>query len=169
MTDPLRPTTNCVNCGAPLTKDDTHDGLTCGHCGTLNEPIAAPVGLDIGPVTDTHCPSCASPLCDSRLEGIPLLFCRGCQGMLVAIPRFVSVIDAARMQEPPGVAAVLPRRQAPGERTLVCPSCHGPMLSHIYGGPGNLVLDTCERCQRNWLDGGELRRIARAPDGRRDT
>jgi len=39
------------------------------------------------------------------------------------------------------------------------------MLAHVYGGPGNIVIDTCERCQLNWLDPGELRRIALAPDG----
>jgi Zn-finger nucleic acid-binding protein len=33
------------------------------------------------------------------------------------------------------------------------------------GGPGNVVIDTCERCRVNWLDSGELRRIAVAPDG----
>ena len=38
------------------------------------------------------------------------------------------------------------------------------MLGHIYAGPGNVVLDSCERCQVNWLDAGELRRIAVAPD-----
>jgi len=37
------------------------------------------------------------------------------------------------------------------------------MLGHFYGGPGNIVLDTCEACQVNWLDPGELQRIARAP------
>jgi Zn-finger nucleic acid-binding protein len=38
------------------------------------------------------------------------------------------------------------------------------MLAHPYGGPGNLTIDTCERCGVNWLDPGELRRIAMAPD-----
>jgi Zn-finger nucleic acid-binding protein len=36
------------------------------------------------------------------------------------------------------------------------------MLNHMYGGAGNVVIDTCETCQVNWLDSGELRRIARA-------
>ena len=40
------------------------------------------------------------------------------------------------------------------------------MTSHNYGGPGNVVMDTCERCELNWLDPGELRRIALAPDSR---
>jgi Zn-finger nucleic acid-binding protein len=38
------------------------------------------------------------------------------------------------------------------------------MAAHIYGGPGNVVIDSCENCQVNWLDHGELRRMALAPD-----
>jgi Zn-finger nucleic acid-binding protein len=38
------------------------------------------------------------------------------------------------------------------------------MISHLYGGPGNVVIDSCERCLVNWLDAGELQRIAAAPD-----
>jgi Zn-finger nucleic acid-binding protein len=41
------------------------------------------------------------------------------------------------------------------------------MIDHPYGGPGNVVIDTCERCGVNWLDPGELRRIAMAPDSPR--
>jgi Zn-finger nucleic acid-binding protein len=38
------------------------------------------------------------------------------------------------------------------------------MIAHLYAGPGNVVIDSCEQCQVNWLDGGELRRIALSPD-----
>jgi Zn-finger nucleic acid-binding protein len=38
------------------------------------------------------------------------------------------------------------------------------MITHRYGGPGNVIIDSCERCQANWLDYGELARIVRAPD-----
>jgi hypothetical protein len=81
--------------------------------------------------------------------------------VLVAMENFVSVIDAARIREERS-GPNPPRRQTPGDRTIDCPSCHRPMLSHFYGGPGNLVIDTCEACHLNWLDPGELRRIARA-------
>jgi Zn-finger nucleic acid-binding protein len=37
------------------------------------------------------------------------------------------------------------------------------MEAHFYGGPGNVVIDTCESCSLNWLDHGELARIAQAP------
>jgi Zn-finger nucleic acid-binding protein len=39
------------------------------------------------------------------------------------------------------------------------------MMSHIYGGPGNVVVDTCEVCHVVWLDPGELLRMALAPRG----
>jgi Zn-finger nucleic acid-binding protein len=40
------------------------------------------------------------------------------------------------------------------------------MDTHPYGGPGNVIMDTCEHCSLNWLDYGELQRIVRAPDER---
>jgi hypothetical protein len=86
--------------------------------------------------------------------------------MLIEMNRFTLVIDAVRAHEKRSVQAVLPRRQNPGERLLKCPACGQPMVAHLYGGPGNLVIDTCERCLVNWLDPGELRRIATAPDSR---
>jgi Zn-finger nucleic acid-binding protein len=38
------------------------------------------------------------------------------------------------------------------------------MMGHPYGGPGNVNIDTCERCSVIWLDRNELRRIVLAPD-----
>jgi len=47
-----------------------------------------------------------------------------------------------------------------------CPNCGVQMVTHPYGGPGNVILDTCEHCSLNWVDYGELQRIVRAPDAR---
>jgi Zn-finger nucleic acid-binding protein len=38
------------------------------------------------------------------------------------------------------------------------------MDAHFYAGPGNVVMDSCEVCDLNWLDHGELSRISRAPE-----
>jgi Zn-finger nucleic acid-binding protein len=118
--------------------------------------------MDIGAASEKACPSCATALSQGRLDGLPLLVCQRCNGMLIEMEQFVSVIEAARAYERPS-RAIPSRRQAPGDRAIACPSCKRSMLSHFYGGPGNLVIDTCERCHLNWLDPGELRRIARAP------
>src|SRR5262249_23563869 len=110
------------------------------------------------------CPMCLTPLSRSRLEGHSLLYCARCYGMLIEMNRFATLIDAVRASEERPRRVALPRRQNPGDRLLNCPTCGQPMLCHIYGGPGNVVIDSCERCQLNWLDPGELRRIATAPD-----
>jgi Zn-finger nucleic acid-binding protein len=84
--------------------------------------------------------------------------------MLIDMNRFVTLIDAVRAREERSLRIALPRRENPADRLINCPACRQPMLGHIYAGPGNAVIDTCERCQVNWLDRGELRRIAVAPD-----
>ena len=157
--------TNCPNCGAPMQSDKASGAFICTHCGTLEEQPILIRDIEIGALSDRQCPVCTTPLARAHLDGNALLYCRRCNGMLIPIESFVLVIEAARSRENrSGVS--LPRRQNPGERVLPCPECGQPMLSHFYSGPGNLVIDTCERCCVNWLDPGELRRIARAPQGR---
>ena len=84
--------------------------------------------------------------------------------MLIDMNRFATVIEVVRSCERRSSRSVAPRRQNPGDRVLDCPACRQPMVGHLYGGPGNVVIDTCQRCLVNWLDPGELRRIAAAPD-----
>ena len=152
---------NCVNCGAPMQPGE-NGALVCSHCGSVDESGSVAYDLQILGASAVTCPQCATPLDDARIEGCPVRYCSSCQGVLVEMKYFVALSDAVRAHEPrQGVA--LPRRQQPGDRTLPCPICAQPMLSHFYGGPGNIVLDTCEPCSVNWLDPGELRRIARAP------
>ena len=47
--------------------------------------------------------------------------------------------------------------------SATCPQCGARMATHIYGGPGNLVIDNCAACRLNWLDYHELARIESAP------
>jgi Zn-finger nucleic acid-binding protein len=153
----------CDGCGAPVRLDRATGVLVCDHCGSQQEASGVVQHLELLSETTNQCPTCSSPLAKARLEGHPLLCCPRCYGMLIEMNRFATVIDAVRMEER-SVRIALPRRQNPGDRLLKCPACGQPMLCHIYGGPGNVVIDSCERCQLNWLDSGELRRIAMAPD-----
>lgn len=158
---------NCASCGAPLRIDRDRGILLCNHCGNQQELPWIAERVVLGSETTSLCPSCDAPLSASRLEGLPVLCCSRCFGMLIDMNRFAAVIDAVRVLEERPFSTLPPRRQNPNDRVVNCPRCHAPMLSHLYGGHGNIVIDTCERCQVNWLDSGELRRTAIAPDGRR--
>ena len=87
--------------------------------------------------------------------------------LLIGMNVFTMIIEAVRAYDVGPFRMSVPSRQQPGERTLKCPSCGQPLVSHHYAGPGNVVIDTCSRCLVNWLDRGELRRIALAPDRQR--
>jgi Zn-finger nucleic acid-binding protein len=139
--------------------------FACDHCGSQREAPAAVAYVELLSEASSRCPICSTPLSAGRLEGYPLLGCARCFGMLIGMDRFTAVIDAMRALEERAFRIALPRRQHPSGRVINCPSCAQPMLGHLYGGPGNVVIDSCERCQVNWLDSGELRRIAVAPDG----
>ena len=153
---------NCANCGAPLTLDFGRGILVCGHCGSQQQPSLLPEYVDLQGETSLLCATCATPLSAARLDGCSLLCCARCHGMLIEMGRFAEIIEAVRRREGRTSPIVLPRRQNPSDRAITCPSCGQAMLAHLYAGPGNVVIDTCERCQVNWLDAGELRRIARA-------
>ncbi|MCM3881099.1 MAG: zf-TFIIB domain-containing protein [Vicinamibacterales bacterium] len=147
--------------------DRDHSTLVCDHCGNQQELPWIAEHVDLLGETTSPCPVCGTPLSDSRLEGFPVLCCSRCFGMLIGMNRFAALIDAVRVLEERSFRTLPPRRQNPNDRVVNCPKCRAAMLSHLYGGPGNIVIDSCEQCQVNWLDSGELRRTAIAPDGPR--
>jgi Zn-finger nucleic acid-binding protein len=155
---------DCRNCGAPQRIIRDKGLFVCDHCGSQQEGPAIPEELEFLGETSQACPICSTPLWKSRLHSQPLLCCPTCGGLLIAMNLFVTIIDAVRAYDVSTIRSSAPSRQKPGERTLDCPSCGQPFVSHHYGGPGNVVIDTCSRCLVNWLDQGELRRIALAPD-----
>jgi Zn-finger nucleic acid-binding protein len=55
-------------------------------------------------------------------------------------------------------------RRDTADKVLNCPLCKREMDKHIYGGGGNVNVDSCESCNVLWLDRGELSRIVAAPD-----
>jgi Zn-finger nucleic acid-binding protein len=91
-----------------------------------------------------------------------ILYCQECKGMMVTMGSFLELVDVLRTQISPGT--VLAQTPDPEElrRRIDCPVCRKTMDTHTYGGPGNVVMDSCETCLMNWLDHGEMRRIAAA-------
>jgi Zn-finger nucleic acid-binding protein len=138
--------------------------FTCGHCGNQEEAPATAAYLTLLTETSWNCPLCSTRLSTGQLEGYSLFCCPRCFGLLISMRHFTDVIAAARAHESRSRTA-LPRQQSPSDRSIACPSCGYSMDGHFYAGPGNVVIDSCERCELNWLDASELRRIAIAPDG----
>jgi len=136
--------------------------LKCDYCGTVVVPDRDTSGVRVLAESPDHqlCPICNVPLMQASLGRSPLLYCTKCQGMLIAMMEFQSVIDAARTASAPIPA--LPADVNELDRRIHCPHCHQPMEAHFYAGAGNVVMDTCETCCLHWLDHDELARIAQA-------
>ena len=138
----------------------------CQYCGTF-EFIAADAADGLHVLSDTNppvaCPLCGSTLSDALLEGGEVLHCARCRGVLMPRAVFVQVIDRRRRSArgPGSIPAPLDRREL--ARTVTCPTCQKPMDVHPYYGPGNVIIDTCPRCDAVWLDSGELGQITEAP------
>ncbi len=138
----------------------------CNYCGTFEflQPDAAE-GLRVLADTDppVACPVCKNTLGDALLDGFAVLHCIRCRGVLMPRAVFVGVIDRRRRSArgPGSIPAPLDRREL--TRTVTCPHCHQRMDVHPYYGPGNIIIDTCPRCDAVWLDSGELGQITEAP------
>jgi len=158
---------NCPSCGAPLRLTPDEETYQCEYCRGIYKPPADEEGVSVlGEPSAWSCPVCNASLVQAAIAETRIQYCTTCKGMLVPMAAFVQLVDALRSRRIEGVV------QAPADATNLsrkaeCPCCHTPMDAHPYAGPGNVVIDTCENCQVNWLDHGELLRIVHAPDSRR--
>jgi Zn-finger nucleic acid-binding protein len=142
----------------------TDNGIfKCDYCHNVVVPDAGDDGVSVTTRSEGRtCPICALPLMQATIGRAPLLYCTKCDGMLVAMEQFETLIAASRAL-PGGPVPVQPANPADLQHRIACPQCRRSMEAHFYGGPGNVVIDSCENCSLNWLDHGELARIAHAP------
>ena len=164
---------NCQNCGGAMELMASRGYFFCRYCGSFHFPeTTADDGIRIlGEPSDAHsCVACGKPLASAMLdETHAVRYCRNCRGVLIERRSFASVVEKRRAwatgTPPPPV--LLNRSEL--ERKVRCPACAGPMTTHPYYGPGNVVIDSCERCELVWLDFGELKQIADAAGKDRGT
>ena len=122
--------------------------------------------MPMGDELDCGCPHCDSPLQSGEMDGNPALYCGSCFGILVRNDAFGRVIRNRRAQRSHKENIdVTPIDMAQYDRVLDCPSCHEKMEVHPYFGPGNVVIDSCHRCNYVWLDHGELSTMELAHGG----
>lgn len=158
---------NCRNCGAPMDLFDRRRYYFCRYCGTFEFIAGADLdGVRVLEQTDPAraCPLCAAPLARALLDDSRRVeHCERCRGLLMARDTFADAVAARRAREHGPPAAPLPLDRKELARVLPCPVCRTPMDVHPYHGPGNVVIDSCVRCDLVWLDHGELRQITDAP------
>jgi Zn-finger nucleic acid-binding protein len=135
----------------------------CEYCQSVYIPEMSDDGVRVlDEQADEQCPLCNQPLVQAVLAKTPILYCKKCGGMLVAMGALEDLIAELRAAGQSGDAK--PSAYDPDElrRILQCPHCHRRMEAHLYAGPGNVVIDSCEECAMIWLDRGEAKRIASA-------
>jgi Zn-finger nucleic acid-binding protein len=156
---------NCPSCGAPMHLDPEKDFCRCDYCKGYYFPDQNEEGVRVfGEASALLCAVCAVPLSHATMGGVRFLYCGECRGMLISMEVFPGLIEELRTQL--GVHLVIPRPPDATEldRRVNCPQCHEQMDTHRYGGPGNVIIDSCSKCLLNWLDHGELMRIVHTPD-----
>jgi Zn-finger nucleic acid-binding protein len=164
---------NCQNCGGAMELFVSRGYFFCRYCGSFHFPdTKADDGIRIiGEAPEAlACAVCSKPLTSAMLdETHPIRYCRNCRGVLIARRGFANVVERRRSwaTNTPPPPVLLNRDEL--ERKVRCPVCKGPMITHPYYGPGNVVIDSCEPCELVWLDFGELRQIVDAPGKDRGT
>jgi Zn-finger nucleic acid-binding protein len=137
--------------------------LRCDYCKNVVYTAADDEGVRyMEELVDVLCPVCAVPLWNASLDNVSIRACKRCHGMLIGMDAFGGLVDLVRSEKPKTEIPVADDG-SDLKRKLQCPVCHHAMETHFYYGGGHVVMEDCERCELNWLDGGELMRIARAP------
>jgi Zn-finger nucleic acid-binding protein len=159
---------NCPACGAPLSPKPDTEGCKCDFCHAVFYPGEEDDGVQVSndaadPAFNQACPVCSQTLVQAAIAKMPVHYCTGCHGLLIRMGVVPDLIDALRTSIPTH-AVQTPPDQGDLKRTIQCPKCHRRMDTHLYAGPGNVIIDSCGDCLLIWLDRGELMRIVHAPD-----
>lgn len=155
---------NCLNCGAPMQLRLNLQHFYCEYCESRYFPEQNEEGLRIlDEASEIPCPVCKINLVYGYIGETQLYYCNNCRGMLFNQDSFLDLIKFLRKVAPHPPVEPPPVDLSELKRRLKCPTCDQTMSTHLYGGPGNLVVDNCSICLNLWLDHKEFTRIIQAP------
>ncbi len=156
---------NCENCGAPMVFQSERDYFFCEYCGSFYFPEQSDDGVRMLEVNEDHlgCPVCQVPLARAALDAYRGYTCPKCKGVLMDRWSFGQLVKFRRSRAKEDPIPAPPLNQKEYERKLACPRCARMMDTHPYYGPGNIVIQTCAKCNLIWLDYGELSQVVNAP------
>jgi Zn-finger nucleic acid-binding protein len=156
---------NCPSCGAAMHLKADAEFFVCEYCGNVHFPEPNSDGVRVlEEAASVRCPVCAVPLFNAAISGHRIQYCNRCHGMLIEMDIFMAIVQDLRARRQGSADAARQPDWKDLNRRLKCPRCGQQMDTHPYYGPGNVIIDDCERCLVNWLDYSELDRIVRAPD-----
>jgi len=136
----------------------------CEYCTSLQFPTENEDGIRIlDEASGTDCPLCKIPLVYGYIDRTQTLYCLNCRGMLIDQEIFLLIIEYLRAKSSKPTLNPPPVNFDELKRQIICPYCDRQMSTHLYGGPGNLIVDNCIHCSMLWLDHNEFKRIIRAP------
>lgn len=154
----------CNNCGAEQVYQPEQGRLFCPYCKSWEVTPESLLGIYLlEEQPGQSCPFCHVPLNRAKLSEQAGFYCRHCGGLLLQNEVFELIVEWRRAGA--GGEGIIPSMERKDEvrPPLCCPQCGRIMDKHAYGGPGNILVDTCAVCQLIWLDGGELERVVNAP------
>ena len=159
---------NCQNCGAAMALVASRRYFHCRHCGTYHflDKVEADGVRIVGQAPDaTRCPVCATAMAQALLEddSQPIDFCARCRGILLPRASFAAATQKRRAWATSVPAEPVRLNRDELRRQLACPKCGRTFDTYPHSGPGNVVIDSCARCDLVWLDFGEIRQIVDAP------
>ena len=161
---------NCPKCGAPLRHQEGRGHLQCDFCASIQlldrNGISSDGVVSLGEEVAECCPVCSGHLTKAVLDGVTVLFCHDCRGLLLANDAFAEIVQNRRARYDNAPITPPPFDPTELDRKIKCPHCHRHMDTYAYYGPGNVVIDGCPRCHLVWCDHGEVTVIEKAP-GRR--
>ena len=153
---------NCPNCAAALELLPGRTHLRCPYCTSLAFP--EPLNEGVVPLDGEHaadCPACRQKLVNGALDGDRVGHCQKCRGILLTSDHFARVVTWLRESGQVWTRGAEPIDPRELRKTRHCPKCRRRADTHVYGGGGNAVIDSCARCRLVWLDAGELTMLGR--------
>jgi Zn-finger nucleic acid-binding protein len=147
---------HCENCGGSVLGGTANNNLRCdfceaSRCEKVLRKVAARIKLLRGS-TDVECPGCSQELRLGKLSKSKVLHCTHCRGLLMTTGTLREMVRQQRSKQP----RVGPAPQAVAgtafRRSVACPQCTMLLELHPYHGPGQVMIESCGRCNLVWFD-----------------
>lgn len=111
------------------------------------------------------CPHCSEDLVPIHIGGIEVDYCEnGCKGIWFDEGELKRIRelpeDSEGFKEIQGQFVPKERAEALKEEAKMCPRCNVALYRYNWDMKSNIFLDSCEKCNGLWVDGGEMKGMA---------